>query len=90
MDIIIHLEDAQIQKLEYIQQQTNQDAATVLSRTLAEAIDTYFQQIQASNPDSLAQLRESKFIGCFKGAPDLAANSEANFQTIMNEKYDPC
>jgi len=75
MDIIIHLEDEQIQKLEYIQQQTNQDAATVLNRTLAEAINTYFQQIQASNPDSLAQLRESKFIGCFKGAPDLATAS---------------
>ncbi|HBK24012.1 MAG TPA: hypothetical protein DDZ60_16400 [Planktothrix sp. UBA10369] len=89
MDITIHLEDEQVQKLEYIQQQTNQDAATLLNRTLIEAINTYYQQIQVSNPDPLAQLRQSKFIGCFNGDPDLAANSKANFQAIMNEKYDP-
>jgi hypothetical protein len=89
MDITIHIEDEQARKLEYIQQQTNQDVATFLHRPLTEAIDTYYQQIQSSNPDPLAQLRQSKFIGCFSGSPDLAANSEANFQAIMNEKYDP-
>jgi hypothetical protein len=88
MDITIHLEDEQVRKLEYIQQRTNQDAATVLNRSLAEAIDAYYEQIQAPNIDPLAQLRQSKFIGCFKGEPDLAANSEANFKAIMNEKYD--
>jgi hypothetical protein len=88
MDITIHLEDEQVRKLEYIQQRTNQDAATVLNRSLAEAIDAYYQQIQPPNIDPLTQLRQSKFIGCFKGEPDLAANSEANFKAIMNEKYD--
>jgi hypothetical protein len=88
MDITIHLEDEQVRKLEYIQQRTNRDAATVLNRSLAEAIDAYYQQIQPPNIDPLTQLRQSKFIGCFKGEPDLAANSEANFKAIMNEKYD--
>jgi hypothetical protein len=88
MDITIHLEDEQAHKLEYIQQQTNQDAATVLNRTLTEAINAYYQQIRSPNLDPLAQLRQSKFIGCFNGEPDLAAKSEANFKAIMNEKYD--
>jgi len=88
MDITIHLEDEQIRKLEYIQQQTDQDAATVLTRSLIEVIDAYYQQIQSPNIDPLTKLRQSKFIGCFQGKPDLAANSEANFQAIMNEKYD--
>ncbi|PZO36406.1 MAG: hypothetical protein DCF19_21645 [Pseudanabaena frigida] len=88
MDITIHLEEEQADKLKYIQQQTNQDAAVVLNRSLAEAIDAYYQQIRSSPLDPLAQLRQSKFIGCFKGEPDLAANSEENFKAIMNEKYD--
>ncbi len=29
-----------------------------------------------NNPDPLAKLRQSKFIGCFEGEPNLAANSE--------------
>ncbi len=89
MDITIHLEEEQSVKLKYIQQQTKQDAAAVLNRSLAEVIDTYYQQIRSSHLDPLAQLRQSKFIGCFKGEPDLAANSEENFKEIMNEKYDP-
>jgi hypothetical protein len=89
MDITIHLEDEQAHKLEYIQQQTNQDPATLLNRPLTQAINTYYQQIRASQPDALTQLRQSKFIGCFSGDPDLASKSEERFQSIMNEKYDP-
>ena len=89
MDITIHLEEEQSEQLKYIQQQTNQDAAAVLNRSLAEVIDAYYQQIRSSHLDSLAQLRQSKFIGCFKGELDLAADSEANFKAIMNKKYDP-
>jgi hypothetical protein len=89
MDINIHLEDEQVHKLQYIQQQTQQDATAVLNRSLAEAIDAYYQQIRSSHLDPLAQLQQSKFIGSFKGEPDLAANSEENFKAIMNKKYDP-
>ncbi|TYQ30201.1 hypothetical protein [Pseudanabaena sp. UWO310] len=89
MDITIHLEKEQADKLKYIQQQTKQDASTVLNRSLAEAIDAYYQQIRASHHDPLARLRQSKFIGCFKGEPDLATNSKENFKAIINEKYDP-
>ncbi len=89
MDITIHLEKEQADKLKYIQQQTKQDTAAVLNRSLADAINAYYQQIRYSHLDPLAQLRQSKFIGCFKGEPDLAANSKENFNAIMNEKYDP-
>jgi hypothetical protein len=37
------------------------------------------------NLNPLAQLRQSKFIGCFSGDPDLASKSEEGFQAIMNE-----
>ena len=37
----------------------------------------------------VTKLRQSKFIGCFDGDPDLAANSKANFQKVMDEKQDP-
>jgi phage-related tail protein len=89
MDITIHLEEEQADKLKYIQQQTNQDVTAVLNRSLTEAIDAYYQQIRSSHLDPLAQLRQSRFIGSFKGEPDLAANSEENFKANMNEKYDP-
>jgi phage-related tail protein len=89
MDITIHLEEEQADKLKYIQQQTNQDVTAVLNRSLTEAIDAYYQQIRSSYLDPLAQLRQSRFIGSFKGEPDLAANSEENFKANMNEKYDP-
>jgi len=90
MDITIHLEEEQANKLKYIQQQTKQDAVEVLNRSLTEVIDAYYQQIQSACLDPLAQLRQSRFIGCFKGEPDLAVNSEENFKAIMNEKHDPC
>ena len=89
MDITIHLEKEQADKLKYIQQQTKQDTAAVLNRSLSDAIDAYYQQIRYSHLDPLAQLRQSKFIGCFKGEPDLAANSKENFKEIMKAKYDP-
>ncbi len=89
MDITIHLEKEQADKLKYIQQQTKQNTAAVLNRSLAEVIDAYYQQIRSAHHDPLARLRQSKFIGCFKGEPDLATNSKENFKAIMNEKYDP-
>ena len=67
MDITIHLEKEQAEKLKYIQQQTKQDAAAVLNLSLVEAIDAYYQQILSAHRDPLAQLRQSKFIGSFKG-----------------------
>ena len=89
MDITIHLEEEQADKLKYIEQQTKQDAAAVLNRSLAEAIDPYYQQIRSSHLAPLVQLQQSSFIDSFNGEPDLAANSEENFKAIMHEKYDP-
>lgn len=95
MDITIHLETEQAQKLEYIRQQTNQEATSVLSSYLTVAIDTYYQEIHPRDLEHLANdhsvnLRQSKFIGCFEGPPELSTNSKANFKTIMNEKNDHC
>lgn len=85
MDIIIHLRDESSRKLAYIQQQTSQEAEAAINCAVENAIDTYYQQLQ-SHPDPLAQLRQSRFIGCFSGDRDLAANSEIIFQQMMNEK----
>jgi hypothetical protein len=49
MDITIHLEDEQAHKLEYIQQQTNQDPATLLNRPLTQAINAYYPHSARSN-----------------------------------------
>jgi hypothetical protein len=93
MEITLHLDDEQARKLAYIQQHTNQDIAVVIER----AIDQCYEQLQQSDepqqlpdPDPLAKLRNSAFIGCFKGASDLATRSEEIFREIMDEKYDCC
>ncbi|NJL90772.1 MAG: hypothetical protein HC916_14015 [Coleofasciculaceae cyanobacterium SM2_1_6] len=58
--------------------------------SLMEVIITSLKEKQNSEQQvSVTKLRQSKFIGCFDGDPDLAANSEVNFQKIMSEKYDP-
>jgi hypothetical protein len=36
--------------------------------------------------DPLAQLRNSDFIGCFSGEPDLAEKSEEIIKTILSNK----
>jgi len=56
---------------------------------LVQVIIASLQESKATNQhDYLAKLRQSKFIGCFEGDPDLATNSETSFQQILNEKYD--
>jgi hypothetical protein len=37
--------------------------------------------------DPLALLRDSDFVGCFSGSPDLAEKSEEIVGEIFNEKY---
>ncbi len=65
-----------------------QDA--IASRVLAELENEQAGKVTfTDNPDPLAKLKQSKFIGCFDDEPNLAANSESNFNEIMNRKYDP-
>lgn len=57
--------------------------------SLMQMIIASLQENNAVNHDNyLEKLRQSKFIGCFEGDPELSNNSERNFQQIMNEKYD--
>jgi len=52
-----------------------QDA--IASRFLAELENEQARKVTfIDNPDSLAKLKQSKFIGCFDGEPNLAANVE--------------
>ena len=83
MQIEIQLDEERARKLAYIQQQTQQDMTEVLQ----QAIDQYYQQIQPPAADPLAKLKESKFIGCFKGSPDLSTHSKTYFHNIMQEKF---
>ena len=87
MQIEIQLDEERANKLAQIQQQTQQDAAELIDRMVSEAIDQYYQQIQPAETDPLARLKQSKFIGCFQGSPDLSANSKAYFHDIMQEKF---
>jgi len=85
MDITIHLEAEQARKLEYIQQQTNQDAASVINRPIAEAIDLCYQNLQPSPYEILMQ---NGFIGCGSGNPDLSTNYKTLLQQDLELKYD--
>ncbi|MBW4689116.1 MAG: CopG family transcriptional regulator [Komarekiella atlantica HA4396-MV6] len=80
----IQLDEEYIQKLAYIQQETDQDTVEVIK----SSIDLHYQQLQQQKTDPLAKLKQSKFIGCFKGEADLAANSQSILRSMLPEKYD--
>jgi len=80
----IQLDEEYTQKLAYIQQETDQDTVEVIK----SSIDLHYQQLQQQKTDPLAKLKQSKFIGCFKGEPDLAANSQSILRSMLPEKYD--
>jgi hypothetical protein len=42
----------------------------------------------AEQPDPLASLRNSDFIGCFSDDPNLASNSEAIAHQILSQSRD--
>lgn len=43
---------------------------------------------EEKQPDPLASLRNSDFIGCFSGDPDLATNSEEIAHQILSQTGD--
>lgn len=83
MEIKTQLDEEHLNKLVFIRQQTNQDVAQVIQ----QAIDLYYQQLQASGGDPLAKFKRSKFIASFSGSPDLSTRSKDIFHSIMDEKY---
>jgi hypothetical protein len=78
MKIDIQLDDEYIQKLSYIQQQTQQDVTEVIKAS----IDLRSQQLQQTD-DSPTKLQQSQFIGSFEAEPDLAANAETILRSML-------
>lgn len=87
MQIEIQLDEERADKLAQIQQQTQQDVTELIDRMVSEAIDQRYRELQSSDADPLAKLKNSGFIGCGKADPDLSANSKAYFHEIMQEKF---
>jgi hypothetical protein len=88
MQIEIQLDEERSKKLAYIQQQTQQNTVELIDSLIDSAIDQYYQEIYPpGEADSLAKLRQSKFIGCFQGSPDLSNHSKAILQDILQEKF---
>ncbi|MGI0491872.1 hypothetical protein ACN4EG_08665 [Alkalinema pantanalense CENA528] len=79
-EIVANLTAEDQKKLEYIQQQTNQDLQVVLSLE----IDTYYQILHQSS-DPLARLKKSPLIGSFQGDADLAERSEDIFYGLIEK-----
>ncbi|CCI01204.1 hypothetical protein [Microcystis aeruginosa] len=75
MDITIHLSQEQREKLAYIQQHSNQDITTLLN----QVIEQQYTKLHPRNSDPLKVLKESGFIGCGQGSPDLSTN----YKTIL-------
>jgi hypothetical protein len=78
MKLDIQLDDEYIQKLSYIQQQTQQN----LTEVIKASIDLRYQQLQQTD-DSPTKLQQSQFIGSFEAEPDLAANAEAILRSML-------
>ena len=79
MQIDFQLDDEYAKKLEYIREQTEID----LLQHIKSFIDTRYQQLKPPVGDPLAKLKNSPFIGSFKGPSDLAENSKAFLHATM-------
>jgi hypothetical protein len=74
MNITIHLEDEQVRKLTYIQQQTDLDLSVVVSRDISEVIETHYQQLQTKRESPLQIFEELGLVGCIDGDRNLSTN----------------
>ena len=70
INISLNLEDEQIRKLQYIQQQTNFDLSELVSRNISDLIDEYYQQIQSP----LQIFEELDLVGCINEKPNFSSN----------------
>jgi hypothetical protein len=72
------LNNLDIDQLTLVDNLLNQ-LTTYLNKTTAKGIE---------QPDPLASLRNSNFVGCFAGDPDLATNSEEIAHQILSQTGD--
>jgi hypothetical protein len=81
MNLDTSLDQIVLDKINIIQQQTNQD----IKQILQTAIDLYYQKIQQPENDPLALLKQSEFIGCGESDPDLSSTYKTQLKTILEE-----
>lgn len=100
MHVATSLTDEQATKLTYIQQQTNQNVAEIVS----QAIELYYEKIKptenlksasedqghsSSGKNLLKVFQESGLVGCIKdGDPDLSTNYKSIISQELEEKYE--
>ena len=104
MHVATNLNDEQATKLTYIQQQTNQDVAEIVS----QAIELYYEKIKpdekpksdeepasedreqsSSGKNLLEVFQASGLVGCLKdGDPNLSANYKSIISQELEEKYE--
>jgi hypothetical protein len=72
INISLNLEDEQIRKLQYIQQQINLDLSELVSHNVSTLIDEHYQQLQSQNP--LQIFEELGLVGCINGEPNFSSN----------------
>jgi hypothetical protein len=81
MNLDTSLDQIVLDKINIIQQQTNQD----IKQILQTAINLYYQKIQQPENDPLALLKQSEFIGCGESDPDLSSTYKTQLKTILEE-----
>jgi hypothetical protein len=67
--------------------EAEQEAIAQMILTTIEDKKQGKNKMSSDNNDPLAELRNSDFIGCFSGEPDLAEKSEQIAQEIISKKY---
>jgi len=84
MRINARLDQEYVDKLAYIQQQTNQAVTDVIK----SAIELYYQQLQHEQKNALSMLTQTGFIGCGQADPDLSVNYKLILRDGLKAKYD--
>jgi hypothetical protein len=84
MQLEIQLDDDSVQKLAYIQEQTNQD----LSAAIKQAIEQYYNQINTTNKPPLQIFQELGLVGCFQGDADLSVNYKTKMADYLRAKQE--
>ena len=84
MQLEIQLDDDCVEKLAYIQQQTNQD----FSEAIKQAIEKYYNQVQTNNKPPLAIFKELGLVGCFHGDSDLSVTYKTKIVDYLQGKQE--
>jgi hypothetical protein len=84
MDIQTQLNESAAAKLAHLQSLTNQSLAEILQ----QAIDLYYQQVQAESKTPLQILQDHGFIGCIQAEVDLSMNYKPIVQKLIQDRND--